>query len=83
MRAVAASDFGNGLSWILPVEEYTFVNTDLTVYLHRLPRTEWVALDSKTVIEPNGVGLVWSEVYDEQGRIGIAQQNLLVRPRAD
>ncbi|MFC4258220.1 thioesterase family protein [Marinobacter lacisalsi] len=82
MRAVAASDFGNGLSWILPVEEYTFVNTDLTVYLHRLPRTEWVALDSKTVIEPSGVGLVWSEVYDEQGRIGTAQQNLLVRARS-
>jgi hypothetical protein len=83
MRAVAASDFGNGLSWILPVEEYTFVNTDLTVYLHRPPRTEWVALDSRTVIEPNGIGLVRSEVYDEQGRIGTAQQNLLVRPRTE
>ena len=83
MRAVAASDFGNGLSWILPVSEYTFVNTDLTVYLHRPPKTEWVALDSKTVIEPNGIGLVRSEVYDEQGRIGTAQQNLLVRPREE
>lgn len=81
MRAVAASDFGNGLSWILPVDEYTFMNTDLTVYLHRHPRTEWVALDSRTVIEPNGVGLVLSEIYDEQGRIGTAQQNLLVRAR--
>lgn len=81
MRAVAASDFGNGLSWILPVQEFTFVNTDLTVYLHRPPRSEWVALDSKTIIEPNGIGLARSEVYDEQGRIGTAQQNLLVRPR--
>lgn len=81
MRAVAASDFGNGLSWILPVDEYTFVNTDLTVYLHRHPKTEWVALDSRTVIEPNGIGLVRSEIYDEQGRIGTAQQNLLVRAR--
>lgn len=81
MRAVAASDFGNGLSWILPVDDYTFLNTDLTVYLHRHPRSEWVALDSKTVIEPNGIGLVRSELYDEQGRIGTAQQNLLVRRR--
>lgn len=81
MRAVAAADFGNGLSWILPVEEYTFVNTDLTVYLHRHPRTEWVALDSSMTVEPNGVGLVRSEIYDEQGRIGTAQQTLFVRAR--
>lgn len=81
MRAVAAADFGNGLSWILPVDEFTFMNTDLTVYLHRHPKTEWVALDSRTVIETNGIGLVRSEIFDEQGRIGTAQQNLIVRAR--
>jgi acyl-CoA thioesterase len=81
MRAVAASDFGNGLSWILPIEEYTFVNTDLTVYLNRHPRSEWVALDSRMTVEPNGIGLVRSDVYDEQGLIGVAQQNLFVRAR--
>lgn len=81
MRAVAAADFGNGLSWILPIDEYTFVNTDLTVYLHRHPRSEWVALDSKMTIEPNGIGLARSDLYDEQGQIGVAQQNLFVRAR--
>ncbi len=82
MRAVAAADFGNGLSWILPIDEYTFVNTDLTVYLHRHPRGEWVALDSRMTVESNGIGLTRSDIYDEQGRIGVAQQNLFVRSRA-
>lgn len=81
MRAAAASDFGNGLSWILPVEDYTFVNTDLTVYLHRNPVTEWVGVDSVMTVEQNGIGLVRSSLYDEQGAIGIAQQNLFVRAR--
>lgn len=83
MRAVAASDFGNGLSWILPIEEYTFVNTDLTVYLNRHPRSEWVALDSRMTVEPNGIGLARSDIYDEQGLIGVAQQNLFVRARQE
>lgn len=82
MRAIAASDFGNGLSWMLPVEEYTFANTDLTVYLHRNPVSEWVGVDSKMTVEANGVGLVRSDLYDEQGAIGIAQQNLFVRARS-
>ncbi|WP_339806910.1 thioesterase family protein [uncultured Marinobacter sp.] len=82
MGAVAASDFGNGLSWMLPVEDYTFVNTDLTVYLHRNPVSEWVGVDSKMTVEANGVGLVRSDLYDEHGPVGIAQQNLFVRSRS-
>lgn len=80
-RAVAAGDFGNGLSWLLPAEQYTFVNTDLTVYLHRHPETEWVAMDSRMTVEPTGIGLVRSELYDERGPIGTAQQNLIIRKR--
>lgn len=81
MRAAAASDFGNGLSWILPVDAFTFMNTDLTVYLHRTPVTEWVGVDSVMTVEPHGIGLVRSSLYDEQGAIGVALQNLFVRAR--
>lgn len=33
-RVVAAADFSNGLSWILPFDKWLFVNTELTI--HRL-----------------------------------------------
>ncbi|WP_284455495.1 acyl-CoA thioesterase domain-containing protein [Alloalcanivorax xenomutans] len=79
--AVAAADFGNGLSWVLPLDRYLFANTDLTVYLQRPPVSEWVGLDSQTWIEPSGIGLTRSVLHDEQGPIGVAQQNLLVRER--
>tara|TARA_B100002049_G_scaffold226708_1_gene199790 strand:- start:611 stop:1399 length:789 start_codon:yes stop_codon:yes gene_type:complete len=81
MRAAAASDFGNGLSWILPFDEYLFTNTDLTMYLHRAPVGEWIGLDAETIAQPNGVGLSTSTLYDSQGRIGMAHQNLLIRAR--
>ncbi|GAB3684997.1 thioesterase family protein [Salinisphaera aquimarina] len=81
MRAAAAADFGNGISWVLPFDEFLFTNTDLTLYLHRAPVGEWIGLDAETIVQPNGVGLASSTLYDSQGRIGMAHQNLLVRPR--
>lgn len=82
MAAVAAADFSNGVSWALPFDSFTFVNTDLTVYLHRPPRGEWVAIDSETLVSGTGVGLAHSTLYDEWGRVGMAQQGLIIRPRA-
>lgn len=81
MRVMAAADFGNGISWTLPPRDYLFTNTDLTVYLHRVPEGEWVGLDSETVARPNGVGLATSTLYDVHGRIGMAHQTLVVRKR--
>ena len=81
MRAVAAADFGNGVSQVLPFDEWLFINTDLTVQLHRPPNGEWVALDARTVVEPNGVGLALSTLHDVDGPVGTGQQTLYVAPR--
>ncbi|MEP4371179.1 MAG: thioesterase family protein, partial [Alloalcanivorax venustensis] len=81
MRADAASDFGNGLSWTLPLDRYLFANTDLTLYIQRPPVSEWVGVDSRTWIETSGIGLTRSVLHDENGPLGVAQQNLLVRER--
>ncbi len=81
MRAAAAADFGNGLSWVLPFDRYMFANTDLTFYLHREPVGEWIGVDAATVAQDNGVGLASSTLYDRQGTIGMAHQNLLIRAR--
>ena len=34
-RAAAAADFGNGISWVLPFEDWIFLNPDLTLHLAR------------------------------------------------
>jgi hypothetical protein len=80
-RVLLAADAGNGISAALPWDRFLFVNTDLTVHLSRLPRGEWVGLDSATFPEPDGIGLAESVLYDERGRIGRAVQTLLIRPR--
>jgi hypothetical protein len=80
-RVVAFSDFGNGLSRALDFRTHLFVNTDLTVHLHREPTTEWVALDARTDLDAAGLGQATSVLRDERGRIGVAAQSLFVDER--
>ena len=80
-RTIAAADFGNGISRVVDFGDYLFVNTDLTVHLHREPDTEWVLLDASTRLESHGAGLAQSTLSDERGRLGLAAQSLFVAPR--
>jgi hypothetical protein len=80
-RVVAAADFGNGASRVLDWHEWLFINTDLTVHLHREPAGEWVAIDARTALEPDGSGLAWSTLHDERGPLGIGLQSLFVDRR--
>ena len=80
-RVLVAADSGNGVSAALDYRRFLFINTDLTVHLHRGPATEWVCLDAVTRPEPTGVGMSDTLLWDERGRIGRAAQTLLVRRR--
>ncbi|HEX7301182.1 MAG TPA: thioesterase family protein [Solirubrobacteraceae bacterium] len=80
-RVVAAADFGNGVSRVVGFDRYLFVNTDLTVHLHREPAGEWVLLDARTRLERHGAGLARSILSDERGQLGLAAQSLFVAPR--
>jgi hypothetical protein len=80
-RAVAAADFGNGISSLATFDELLFINPDLTVHLHRQPVGEWICLDAQTRLDPSGVGLATSRLFDEDGPIGHAVQSLLVESR--
>lgn len=81
-RAAAASDFGNGISRVVDWNDFLFVNTDLTVHLHRDPEGEWIGLDARTVLQPDGTGLAVSALHDERGAVGVALQTLYVDRRA-
>jgi len=77
-RVAAAADFGNGVSAALERGKYLFINPDLSVFLHRYPVGEWVALEAQTFAEAHGVGIAESALHDERGRIGRSLQSLLV-----
>ncbi len=49
-RMMAAADFPNGISSELSWDDWLFINPDLTVYIEREPRSEWVGLQAHTRI---------------------------------
>jgi len=77
-RVMIAADSGNGVSQVLDPRRFTFVNPDLTVYLHRPPAGEWVCLDARTIAQERGVGLADTRLLDEQGPIGRSVQSLVI-----
>jgi uncharacterized protein (TIGR00369 family) len=80
-RLAAAGDFGNGISSVLSWSDHVFINPDLTLYIEREPRGEWVALQSQSRVTPGSVAVAESMLWDESGRIGRATQALLVSRR--
>ena len=81
-RVAVAADSGNGISAILDFQSFSFVNSDLTINLLRRPQGEWICLDARTLLGPNGGGLTESVLYDTQGQIGRATQSLTISRRA-
>jgi acyl-coenzyme A thioesterase PaaI-like protein len=81
-RLAAAADFGNGVSHALPFSGWLFVNTDLSLHLHREPAGDWVLVDARTSVDPAGVGLASATLSDESGPLGSAAQTLFVDRRS-
>jgi hypothetical protein len=81
VRVAATSDFSNPLGHIRPSEAVGFINADITLYLHRLPRGEWICLETSGVAEPHGLGMVESVVHDVHGPLGRVTQALIVNRR--
>jgi hypothetical protein len=80
-RLVAAADSGNGVSAALPFDKWMFVNPDITIHIERPPTGEWIGLDAATRVTDRGAGATTTVLYDEQGRVGLGVQHLLVQPR--
>jgi Thioesterase-like superfamily len=49
-----------------------FINTDATVYLHRLPRDKWIGMETINHQATDGVAIGECFVYDQEGLIGSA-----------
>jgi hypothetical protein len=77
VRMAATADFGNALGHIRAGNGIGFINADITLYLHRMPAGQWICLDSQSVVQPHGAGIVESMVHDARGPVGRVVQALL------
>ena len=80
-RVLVFADSGNGASAELPLDQWLFINPELTVHVHRLPEGEWICMDAHTTISSGGTGLALSTLSDEHGPVARGAQSLLIRGR--
>jgi Acyl-CoA thioesterase C-terminal domain/Acyl-CoA thioesterase N-terminal domain len=80
-RVAVAADSGNGISAVLDLGRYIFVNPDLTINLLRQAEGEWICIDARTLLGPSGGGLAEARIFDSQGLIGRSTQSLALRLR--
>jgi hypothetical protein len=80
-RVAAFADSGNGLSGMLDMHVWWFINTELTLHLFRFPAGEWVHVYAETSLDRAGLGLATTTLSDRSGRIGQGAQALMVGPR--
>jgi hypothetical protein len=80
-RVAAFADSGNGLSAMLDMRAWWFINTELTLHVYRFPVGDWVHIDAETSLDPAGIGVATTVLSDRGGRIGHGAQALMVGPR--
>lgn len=80
-RLMKTVDIANGLNaHLLDVNEWTYMNVDMSVYLHREPVGEWTGLVSEANYGPDGMGTTIARIYDTSGPIGSVNQAILLAP---
>ncbi|MEU5843613.1 thioesterase family protein [Rhodococcus sp. NPDC047139] len=83
-RLMSVADVANGVGSKLDPRRWTFLNTELTVHLFRVPQfreQDWVGIAAEMSVGPDGVGMTAGLLYDETGTLGRITQNVQVRPR--
>jgi len=80
-RICPLADCGNAFGRNSEPCDVTFMNTDLTIVLHRDPEGDWMGTQSHGYWEPNGIGLADAMLFDHRGCVGHAMQTLVLRAR--
>jgi hypothetical protein len=70
VRLATLADMANGNSQALDPTVHAFVNPDISLHLHRMPRGDWIGMRSASYPQPHGIGMADTVVYDPEGRIG-------------
>jgi Thioesterase-like superfamily len=69
VRVALAADLPNPLVNAGP-EGLPFINADLTLFIRRLPRSEWIGLEVSEQLGQDGIAIGSCTIYDIDGAIG-------------
>jgi hypothetical protein len=82
VHAVSAADLASGISAVVDLRAWSFVNADLTLVLWRTPAPPWILLRAETTTGDQGTGIARGELSDRDGPFGACAQTLIFERRA-
>lgn len=77
MLAALTADFSNGVGQLAIRPGEGIINADISLQLLRLPRSEWIAVDARTLLQEDGLAMVQAQLYDTHGLIGQVTQSAM------
>ena len=77
VHAVSAADLASGISAVVDLRTWTFINADLTVVFWRTPDAPWILLEAETFVGDAGTGVAHGRLSDRRGEFGACAQTLL------
>ncbi|WP_182347510.1 thioesterase family protein [Tomitella gaofuii] len=80
-RMFCVIDAANGVGATLDPQEWTFLNTEMSVHIHRVPG-RGLGIAAESSVGPDGVGMCTAVIHDEAGPVARTAQSLLVRRRS-
>ena len=81
-RVMTIADSGSGVSSVLPLGSWLFINPELTVHVAAPVSGEWICLDARTQLDGAGFGLATSRLFDRSRLVARGAQALFVSPIA-
>ena len=84
VHAVSAADLASGISAVVDLRVWTFINADLTLVFWRAPEAPWILLEAESFAGDGGTGVAHGRLSDRRGAFGACAQTLLFerRPRS-
>jgi hypothetical protein len=80
-HAVSAADLASGISAVVDLRTWSFINADLTVVFWRRPRVPWILLHAETTVGEAGTGAARGLLSDLDGPFGTCAQTLIFERR--
>ena len=82
VHATSAADLASGISAVVDLRKWSFINADLTLVLWRVPSAPWILLAAETLVGDRGTGVARGVLSDREGTFGSCAQTLLFEQRA-
>ena len=77
VHTVSAADLAAGISAVVDLRKWTFVNPDLTIALWRVPQLPWILLAAETHVGDRGTGVARGLLSDNAGPFGACELSLI------